>query len=551
MNGSHDEWTLMTPNEKAIEAIEIYNASINKPISVQRQCLEKLKILYKSESTDDVADFYALALFNLSLRLSKKDAEKIKYELEKLFQEHPTKCIAEQLGRIKYNISFYFGSSVCDTKQCALEIEALYQKYPTNRLAEPLAKIWYSILASNGKDRFEYASKIIDLCTKMSDPEANTAYARILFDPDIPIENRDQRIADFMSTTQSLDSLRAYIESSYYPQYNKLVGKFQLYKSYPVEYIGKKMNDYFSKLKRYANYFDLKIELMSLLYYAFEIRRLLIVPDFSISIGHYTRLENLKYLILPKGEDGKLRMSNACYMNDPSEGYALIKFLTNKDTNLSGSWDKQPNNIYLSCFTTAIDELPMWSMYGDDGKGCCLLFKKGFFDFTSESISDEFIVGNQHEKENDFLLRVVYLSQETGKMTFDVFPQDEEHLDKKLANAIDRIKVHLNKISYIQDGKQNKTVDDILNFIFAQIRYLFKDSSYAHEHELRLIKYSETPLLDKNTWIVPQLYIEVEKPLEYEKVILGPKVEQTNRVTPYLIYTGKVKEVVKSTIEYR
>ncbi len=76
-------------------------------------------------------------------------------------------------------------------------------------------------------------------------------------------------------------------------------------------------------------------------------------------------------------------------------------------------------------------------------------------------------------------------------------------------------------------------------------------SVYSHEHELRLIKYSETPLLDSNAWIVPKLYVEVQKPLKYERVILDPKVTQANRIIPYLIYTGKVDEVVKSEVRYR
>ena len=100
-------------------------------------------------------------------------------------------------------------------------------------------------------------------------------------------------------------------------------------------------------------------------------------------------------------------------------------------------------------------------------------------------------------------------------------------------------------------NKNDKTVDKIVALILDQIRYLFKDQSYAYERELRLIKYSESPLLDNDSWIVPQLYVEVEKPLEYEQVILGPKVEQVNRIIPYLIYTGKVKKVKKSKIKYR
>lgn len=89
------------------------------------------------------------------------------------------------------------------------------------------------------------------------------------------------------------------------------------------------------------------------------------------------------------------------------------------------------------------------------------------------------------------------------------------------------------------------------NLILDQIRFLFKDSSYAHENELRLIRYSETPEVDENAWIIPQLYLEIEKSPEYSQVILGPKTSQGNRITPYLLHSGKVGEVKKSKISYR
>lgn len=533
------------------EAFEIYTASVNKPTSVQRRCAEQLKTLYKNSPSDDVANFYANALFNLSLRVPVEDMQSISIELENLFKANPTEEIAEQIGRMKFNLSVRMNSNTRMLKKYAVEIETLYHQYPTNKLAEPLAKIWYSIFISRKKDYSEYAEKIIDLCKSITDPETNTAYARVLFDPKISIENRDELIHALFSTPQALDSLRVYVESAYYPQYNKLFEHFRLCSSYPAEFIGRRMNHYFSRLKRNSSYIDLKVELLAVLHYAFEIRKLLIVPNTSVPIGHYTKIENLKYLVSPGDTGQKLRMSNACYMNDPSEGQTLINVLANTTQDFSDLWGEQTYNIYLSCFTTAIDELPMWSMYGNDGKGCCLLFKPDFFDSTSEEFSDALMIDDRCAGENNFLFRVVYLSPKTNEFTFDAFPQDDENLDKKITNAICNLQFHLNKIGHIQGEKRSQTVNHILAFILGQIRYLFKDDSYAHEHELRLIRYSETPQMNKDAWIIPQLFVEVEKPLEYEQIILGPKVEQVNRITPYLFYTGKVKEVKKSRIEYR
>ena len=168
MNISQDNQPFVNSNE---EALEIYNASINKPTSVQRHCVEKLKSLYKKYLSDDVANFYAKALFNLSLRVPVTDMQKIFIELEKLFQTNPTEDIAGRIGRLKYNLSVHMDCNARALKKYASEIETLYHKYPTSALAEPLAKIWYSILISHAKDRLEYAEKIIDLCAKVSDPE--------------------------------------------------------------------------------------------------------------------------------------------------------------------------------------------------------------------------------------------------------------------------------------------------------------------------------------------------------------------------------------------
>lgn len=545
MNASRDT---LDPYEKALE---IYNSSVNQSTATQQQCVNQLKNIYEQFPVDDVANVYAKSLFNLSLRVSKKNMQKISVTLEKLFQNHATTDIAERIGRLKFNLSTDASFDVPTLKRCAAEIEALYRKYQTDALAEPLAKIWCHILFSRAKDRLKYAEKIMDLCSNTSDPETHTAYARVLFNSEIPIENRDALIRKFLSKPQTLDSLCVYVESCYYPQYNKLFGEFWLSSSYPGEFIGKRINSYLSKLKKRANYDDLKVEILALLYYTFRIRTLLMVHDISVPIGHYTKIENLKHLMPLESSGGKLRMSNACYMNDPSEGQFFIKYLSSQIQDFSGLCDNLSYNIYLFCCTTAIDELPMWSMYGNDGKGCCLIFKKDFFDFTMETFSDELTVEHYDAEENNFLFRVVYISPETDEITISIFPEDEKYLNEEIKNAIGGFGFHLNKVCQMQNKNKDKIVNDILSFIFGQIQYLFKDISYAHEQELRLIRYSESPLVDHEAWIVPQLFVEVKRPLVYEKIILGPKVEQTNRIIPYLVHTGHVEEIKKSKIEYR
>lgn len=534
-----------TPKEKARK---IYESSTNESTDTQKKSAEKLEKLYNEFSTDDVADYYAMILFDLSMRVSGEKLVQISEKLKNLYEKNKTEGIAERIGRIEYNLSL----NNHDLMQSAEIIEKLYREYQTDPLAEPLVKIWHSIYTADSDIHEDYAQRIIEFCSKKSHPGTNEAYAKILFDEKVKVKNREELMADFLSKTQTLDSFGSYLKSPYYPMKNELLREFRLSEAYPVETIGVRMNEYFFKIRKCKDFVELKIELLAALYYTFAIKRLLMVTEIYDPVGHYTKVENLKYLVAPKRNKGKLRMSNACYMNDPLEGKILMDILLNDTQNFSELYEEQSNNIYLSCFTAAIAELPMWSMYGDDGKGCCLIIKNNFFDFTTESLSDEFIMKSGAARKNNYLFQVVYLSKEeddSGLMEEDDSDLDNENI--KLVEMLNELKKHIKRIDAIIDDKDKNIVVDALGFILGQIRYLFKDASYAHEQEYRLINYSENPLLDNDKWIVPQLYVEVKKPLEYEKIILGPKVEQANRIIPYLLYTGKVEEVKKSKIRYR
>ena len=535
------------------KAYALYNQSVNMPTTIQKRCVSQLKQLHDQYPTDEIADYYAMALFNLSLRESPKEICAIAEKLENLFQTNATENIAERIGRIKYNLTACQELNSDRLKKYAEEIEYLYHLYPTVALAEPLAKIWHSISKSKAKNHSDYAQKVLSICPKLSNPETNEAYANVLFDSKNSIQNREHLIDSFLSGTQSLASFGYYLESEYYPLHNAALENFKLHSGYPIEQLGKKINKYFDRLKKFPDHTNLKAELLAILFYTLEIKRLLIVPHNTDAIGHYSKVENLKYVVAPPEKSGTLRMFNAAYMNDPSEGLVLPKFLLGEDSQIINSNLPLSSNIYLSCFTTAIDQLPMWSMYGNDGTGCCLILKKDFFDYSSENLTDEMILGLNCNYESNFLYRICYLSHTARTFTVQTekFFHDIPKLEQKLNDAILSLKTHIDNVTLLKSQGQKKLIDEILMFILDQIRYLFKDEHYAHERELRLIRYSETPQIDENSWIVPQLYVEVKKPLEYEKIILGPKVTQSNRIVPYLLYSHKVKAIEKSKITYR
>lgn len=535
------------------KARNLYNAAVNKTTSGQRMLVTQLKELYEKTQLKCVADFYAMASFNLSLCIPALDQLQVLRDLESLYQKCQTRCIAEQIGRLKFNLSASLDYAVKDLKQCAREIEQLYNEYQSDDLAEPLAKIWYSISISRAHDRLAYVRKIVDFCSHNSNPEANVAFAKVIFNPKLDIQNRQELIKKFLSQQQTLDSFQEYVQSPYYPEYNTSLVGFKLYPTVASKSLVARLNNTFSGIQKRSNSIELKAEILQLFASTLKIKRLLSVPETKEPIGHYTKLDNLKYLVLPGNATGKLRMSNAGYMNDPTEGETLLEFLSDGKRKSADVYPHEVSNTYLSSFTTAIDVLPMWSMYGSDGQGCCLVFKNNYFDYANEHMPTDFLLCENENDERNYLYRVCYLSHTSKEIeiAYEVFDTEKESdLSKVLIGTIEELKEHYARIVEMKK-ERDPQIDKTMMVILDQIRFLFKSAAYAHERELRFVRYSTKPLLDENSWVVPQLYVEVEKPLEYEQIIFGPKVEQTNRIAPYLVYTGKVKEIKKSMIQYR
>lgn len=86
--------------------------------------------------------------------------------------------------------------------------------------------------------------------------------------------------------------------------------------------------------------------------------------------------------------------------------------------------------------------------------------------------------------------------------------------------------------------------------MFNEIRYLFKGQEYKNEKEYRVMKLSDKPLIDE-TPKIPRLYIEIDRDIELEEVILGPKVTNGYQIVPWLKETKKVKSIKKSKRNYR
>lgn len=97
-------------------------------------------------------------------------------------------------------------------------------------------------------------------------------------------------------------------------------------------------------------------------------------PFDSCHVAKYTSLDTaLKILV-----SGKMRMMSVTAMNDKLEIGYLYGKLSDEDAAYLDNKTIFHNarQRYITSFTNKIDDLTMWRLYGDDGKGVCLVFSE-------------------------------------------------------------------------------------------------------------------------------------------------------------------------------
>ncbi|MGL5257533.1 MAG: DUF2971 domain-containing protein [Proteocatella sp.] len=309
----------------------------------------------------------------------------------------------------------------------------------------------------------------------------------------------------------------------------------------------------------------------------------------EIKLAHYTKLDTLPYLIKPK-KDGiiKLRLNNASYMNDPSEGHILLEFFRKKSNNeflnevidmveTGDGNEYSASSVYLFSLTSSIDKLPMWSQYGKDGNGCCLILDNNFFDCVENEFLHD-IKGRERRFENieDYNERKSKAlkdnfnenisMEDSVKETFCPYNicylnLNETNIENsKVEKLLDEIRKTIESFKSIElDINQKKKLKKDIAECLEQIRFLFKSIDYQHEQESRLLKLvplnmpqmTSIKLTDEKN-PAPLLYIEREdKGLVFTDVILGPKVGNPGYIGPYINYCDSSIAVKKSEIQYR
>ena len=328
----------------------------------------------------------------------------------------------------------------------------------------------------------------------------------------------------------------------------------------------------------------------------------------ELQFGHYTKGSTLQVMLDQEENEkkkntfsvsGKTRLYNANYMNDPEEGIVIEKIL-----GLDRRDILEPSSWFLMSFTSKTDDLAMWSQYGDDAKGVCLVLREDDFSrFTSfndvswrkeaipivetvntiEStlsydlksspnelnnikptiaIKDEEKRSKSEKKENvpkgnsDYLYRIAYVKNIDKDIDEDIELEQTELFSKSeiedLAKMLNSLKKKLDSGSKVKEENYQNAISECIE----EIRYLFKSVDYKYENELRILRYANLDPSNKEIKIdktsgVGKLYVERKNSIQIGEVIFGPKFPNPEYVTPLLKLLDGNIDYKKSTIKFR
>lgn len=278
-----------------------------------------------------------------------------------------------------------------------------------------------------------------------------------------------------------------------------------------------------------------------------------------------------------------LTVMHASYMNDPNEGASLFNHLGCPSLHpFKDEWEGvqerviREGMVFLKSFTTQVDQLHMWSMYGSDNAaagdcdGCCVCFSRDMFANMEGSDPGS----NSYALDEGRLYKVIYLDEENRVV-------DEDKNDAELVkNYITSLKsglrmIHerlgpriIDDISYeghrqVNDwarfgSKSSINIESLRNLLtdtLAPIAFLVKDSSYSREQEIRLIinrpldanKSQEIRVIPTTPVYRSRLCVNPFQQVGIDEIILGPKCPNPHEVVPYL--TLKLNEMKRKAAD--
>lgn len=306
-------------------------------------------------------------------------------------------------------------------------------------------------------------------------------------------------------------------------KYNRLLDLIKIgeldEKSEPASITDAKANIYYSYIKKYKNINNIKkisLDLfgknlnVSLGNLTDLIRLVKFVYEFIISRKINSNKANSKYyqytnskILEPildvnnNGSEFNLRLYNASYMNDSKEGKRLLvdicHNLGNGGKYLSYMLNNNifNDNVYIASLS-GIDpvnnnnSMPLWNNYGDDHKGIVMSLNiTNTNNFDSKIPWDSDLIQKETNDYDNVSLNEFYsrkIKTDAYKVVYSETCEGQELVDK-----LSQIILSLN------DCLKDDDIYEIVSSYINKVKYLYKNSIYSYEKEIRIIKEEKDP----------------------------------------------------------
>lgn len=323
----------------------------------------------------------------------------------------------------------------------------------------------------------------------------------------------------------------------------------------------------------------------------------------SIPMAHYTS-PHVCHKLFGIGNNetaSPMRLGSSTYMNDPSEGKALLDLLNQQDLELENKADGASHNAFFTCFSSRVNDLNQFRLYGKENgveaSGCCLVFNKNGNWLRETDVSVPFrSLSEKSGKDSDDLPEAVFSDNEYEKLPLYqvayIVYQDEYIADKKceiwlsapnkafdlhqnlakenlgssirftLNSNISRFGIRLKPVGnedwhQFRLEKLKEALEELIGFFkdksavsdddkeaLEYIRYLFKDFAFRDEEEFRLlvIKPIDSKEIEyyETTQSVYIPYADIRN--RADEVILGTNYEKTGNQRKAEVFRYQMKQ---------
>ena len=374
-----------------------------------------------------------------------------------------------------------------------------------------------------------------------------------------------------------------------------------------IDYLNKDWYSYFEKKKQEIQELLFKNKTSQPQDAVATVLAVLHIPQIELGftpMAHYTSPHVCHILFGIDGNeiDSRMRLGSSTYMNDPSEGKALLDLLNQQDLGLENKADSASHNAFFTCFSSRVNDLNQFRLYGKEGgveaSGCCLVFNKNGDWLEEADVSASFHNPSPKKTRQDSddqseadspddkyeklpLYQVAYIAYEDEYISEKkcgiwlsasnkAFDLHQNLVQKNLGSSIRfKLNANINRFGIrlkpvgnedwhqFRLGKLKEALEELIGFFkdksavsdddkeaLEYIRYLFKDFAFRDEEEFRLLVIkpidSEEIEYCETTQSVYIPYADIRN--RADEVILGTNYEKTGNQRKAEVFRYQMKQ---------